>query len=557
MESSTKLSGSDVGGICERVAGRAKEWREVPLQEKLDLLKELQTKLRSVRERWETLANEVRGTTGDWKNTGNSMSLVLAGQCLNGLIHSYSAIVSGGAPPKPSTRRVVENKVVAQVWPASWMDSLLASGSSMRGELWTDCSPEEPLQEVSPIEGEPGCVGILGPGNVEGMCEPLDVLFLKGKTCVYKSNPVNAKLTDELYPVVFDTLVKRGFIAFVSGGAEAGAAIVASPHIESLFMVGSSATYDRIVWGPPSEQVERKSKGEKLCSKPWTAELGAVTPYIVVPGPGWNDALVIEHANKLAAIKLTNSGHACSCPQLVIVQKGWEHNLLFYGALREAIKTAPQSSNYYPGVGKRLTAWKEMAGCDIVNEEAGEDGAFYFCSNVDLPGGEYAQHNEAFGRGIAFKHLEADDPQAFLKAAVEFCNKHVFGSLSLNIVIAPATLCRLPKGWFDSQVLHALQWGSIGVNQYAGAVVATPALSWGAFARHTAEDIQSGTGRQGNVSLVRKINKSIIYGKFDEGSMTLFKLPTSSTPLLWANMGEFAVSSTIWNMMGIVRRMLF
>lgn len=52
-----------------------------------------------------------------------------------------------------------------------------------------------------PGEGtEPQLCGILAPGNIEGMQEPLDQLFVAGNVCVFKSNPVNARVTDVIFP---------------------------------------------------------------------------------------------------------------------------------------------------------------------------------------------------------------------------------------------------------------------------------------------------------------------------------------------------------------------
>lgn len=52
-------------------------------------------------------------------------------------------------------------------------------------------------------------------------------------------------------------------------------------------MTGNAATYNAVVWGnatPPSDHEDEKRNDKEI-----TAELGNVTPYIVVPGK-WSEA---------------------------------------------------------------------------------------------------------------------------------------------------------------------------------------------------------------------------------------------------------------------------
>jgi hypothetical protein len=141
----------------------------------------------------------------------------------------------------------------------STFDFLFSGFGKQKGEIWVE--PGVHLSQGKPGEGtEPKLVAILGPGNIEGMNEPLDVLFCQNNVTVFKSNPVNALLTDAIYPIVFHKLVEDGFIGFCTGGVEVGAALTTNPDVDELFMVGSCATYDRIVWGAPNEQEANKKK---------------------------------------------------------------------------------------------------------------------------------------------------------------------------------------------------------------------------------------------------------------------------------------------------------
>lgn len=50
--------------------------------------------------------------------------------------------------------------------------------------------------------------------------------------------------------------------------------------------------------------------GQPKLAKEVTAELGNVTPYVIVPGP-WTDADIAYHAANVAAGLANNNGHNC------------------------------------------------------------------------------------------------------------------------------------------------------------------------------------------------------------------------------------------------------
>jgi len=73
----------------------------------------------------------------------------------------------------------------------------------------------------------------------------------------------------------------------VYGGAEVGGHAAQHPKVGSLHVTGSDRTYDAIVWGSdPEERARRKKTGEKSNARAFSAELGCVTPVLVVPGLG-------------------------------------------------------------------------------------------------------------------------------------------------------------------------------------------------------------------------------------------------------------------------------
>lgn len=123
---------------------------------------------------------------------------------------------------------------------------------------------------------------------------------------------------DLLSRKVFFELAQRGFFALCSGGPDVGARVLHNPKVTSWMMTGGCATFDAIVWGGAKGKQEQKRVLDKECH----AELGAASPYIIVPGV-WTEGELKMQAQMLAAYKLVNAGHICASPQIVIVDRQW------------------------------------------------------------------------------------------------------------------------------------------------------------------------------------------------------------------------------------------
>ena len=81
-----------------------------------------------------------------------------------------------------------------------------------------------------------------------------------------------------------------GFVRIVRGGPDVGEYLTGHPGIVHVHITGAAPTFDAIVWGavdrvralPPPRK--RKRENRPKLEKPITAELGGVSPIIVVPG---------------------------------------------------------------------------------------------------------------------------------------------------------------------------------------------------------------------------------------------------------------------------------
>jgi hypothetical protein len=152
----------------------------------------------------------------------------------------------------------------------------------------------------------------------------------------------------------------------VYGGAEVGAYCARHARVSCIHLTGSDATYNNIVFGAPKVQVRvqlgarvRRSSVcvcrcpprprahvpascasrnlpsvRRMCAhahartcpqpgavpvldKPVTAELGNVTPYIIVPGE-WSQADLEFHATNVASGLAQNTGHNCIAAEVCV-----------------------------------------------------------------------------------------------------------------------------------------------------------------------------------------------------------------------------------------------
>ena len=92
----------------------------------------------------------------------------------------------------------------------------------------------------------------------------------------------------------------------VYGGADVGAYISEHPLVEEIHMTGSDKTYEAVVFGGGEEGRRRKQARDPLNTKPFTAELGNVSPVIVVPGP-WKPGDIDEYAKHIATWMTVNA----------------------------------------------------------------------------------------------------------------------------------------------------------------------------------------------------------------------------------------------------------
>jgi len=428
-----------------------------------------------------------------------------------------SALEDHGRPRPPAFGKGLDGRTVAHVFPRNPLDRFLFY--NMSAEVWIE--PGKPASQgriyrdrEAGLPAAKSLALVLGAGNVNSI-GPLDAahkLFVENQVVLLKMNPVNAYL-GPLFERAFAALIAEGFLALAYGGAEVGDYLCRHAEVDTIHLTGSGQTYDGIVWGADSEQRRRrKSENRPRVTKPFTAELGCVTPILVVPG-SWTPAQLAFQARHVASMVAHNASFNCTAGKVLVTAGGWPQRAEFRERVRQALAEIPPRYAYYPGAQERYRGFLEAyPRATAVGGTAPDVIPWTWIPDVAPERGEYALTTEAFCAVLADVTLDAADAAEFLRRAVGFANDDVWGTLSCVVLIDAQTRERHHDAL--ERAIADLRYGSIAVNAWSGVNFGLGVTSWGAYPGHTPESIGSGVGAVHNTYLFDHPEKSVVRAPF-------------------------------------------
>ncbi|MCZ0711224.1 MULTISPECIES: aldehyde dehydrogenase family protein [Microbacterium] len=492
-------------------------WTALTVAQRATLLRQVRTSVAATADDWATTAAASKGLDARHPLRGEEW---LSGpySVLGALDASIATLtrIANGANPLDGIRvdRAPGGRARVHAFPLTGIDRFLLSGFT--GEVWLEpgTTPNAARAGAGLAQRTPtvsGGVGlVLGAGNVTSI-PVLDVLYellAHNRTALLKVNPTQDALVP-VYKRALAPLIEPGLLRIVRGGPAAGAYLTQHPGLAHVHITGSAATFDTIVWGPSSGEgaaatKRRRRENRPLLKKPITAELGGVSPIIVVPGK-WTAADLAYQAEHIATMRLQNSGHNCIAGQVVILSADWDQADDFRAALRHAYATAPERPIWYPGAPSRMQAATDdypdalvLGDRLLVEIDGDEDPAAL-------------ESTEYFAPVLGVVSLPGTG-QEFLDAAVAHANEKLQGTLGANLLIDPATEKALGSGF--ERALTALHYGSIAINGWTAFGFITPTLTWGAFPGGTIDDVGSGIGVVHNALLLDRVERSVLRGPF-------------------------------------------
>ncbi|GLC43063.1 hypothetical protein PLESTM_001426800, partial [Pleodorina starrii] len=416
-----------------------------------------------------------------------------------GLAEYCAAMRAGGCPQPLSLRRRThthphpgdkgdkeqEGQWVATVLPSGPVGLLLPG---FRGEVWME--PGQP-----PSQGQ-----VLATRFPVVALDVLHKHITDDEVVVVKTNPVNDYIGPLLRKQVqrppsgvdggsgraFSPLVEAGFLEFVYGGREVGAGVDGRTPLSS--------------------------------TKRITAELGNVTPYIVVPGGDWTADDIEYHASSLATALAHNAGHNCNGMEILLTDREWPLRPVLMAALKAKLAALPPGSRGTREPGKKydrfMARFPSASGwavpspprvpvCPVVVPWLVAEG-------LSLDEGQLQNENWCgVVQEVALPGC-GGDPRA-LHARRRPHRQHPHLRLSGGGSGRPPARGRppTPPAWDD--FIASLRYGGVAVNAPLLFLFGQPALSWGAFPGNTPHDIGSGVGAVHNTLLFDHPQKSVLY----------------------------------------------
>ncbi len=507
----------ECNAVVDRLYQARGRWAALSTGQRCQLLRKCIEGMLSVSDGWVAAACKAkgleRGGGGEGEEwLGGVMPVV---RNLRLLIH---ALEHQGQPKPPKVWRRSNDQHVARIFPTSVMDKALFTGFD--GEIWIEPgkAPTQGAIYRNKATNGPGdgCVSlVLGAGN-QASIGPMDALyklFVEDEVVVLKMNPVNEYLGPYIARA-FKVLVDQDFLAVVYGGAEVGAHLCQHEQVGSIHITGSARTHDAIVWGAVDEatQAKRKASGQKVLDKPITSELGCVTPIMLVPG-AWSESEMDYQARQVVSMVSQNGSFNCNAGKVLVLASGWDRREAFLGKLRQAFRRSPPRKAYYPGAQDRYQRFLDhYPKAEVLGERSDEVVPWTILPDVPAEADQYALTHEAFCGVLAIVTIEAKDAGQYLEVAPRFCNDQIWGTLSCNLIIDPATQ-KAHKEAYDAAIAD-LRYGAIGVNAWSGVVYGLVSPTWGAFPGHPLEDIRSGRGVVHNTFLFDHPQKSVVKTPF-------------------------------------------
>jgi len=528
----------EIDAQLARLAGHRVDWLNTPVAERIAILAAIKEALLPVARAWAETAAQRKGVAEGSPLVGEewiSGPYTVMGYC-NQMMATLAQVAGKHHLDPIPVRDLPTGQIAARVLPHSVWDHLLLSG--VKVDIWMDAAVNrENLAKNTASTYDPessnhkqGGVGlVLGAGNIAAIA-PLDVfhkLYVENEVVVLKMNPVNEYLIEFLEPA-FKPLIERGVLCIVRGGVDVGAYLCQHPLVDSIHITGAGASHDAIVWGTGEEGRANKAANNQKNRRRITSELGAVCPTIVVPGP-WSKADIAFQAEQVATQKLHNSGFNCVACQVLVMPAQWKHKGDFLAALETTIARAESRALYYPGTPERLAGFSANNPQERRIRRSG--GAAVHLAHYPAGGNRAAETTEVFAPALSVTEIEGEDAETFLKAAIDYANDYLYGTLGANIVIHPRTRAAIGEQRFEA-LIGELRYGTIAINTWTGLGFLTPQATWGAFPGHTLNDVQSGIGAVHNTCLFDKPQRTVVEAPFRpfprnllSGSFTLLPRP--------------------------------
>ena len=476
------------------------------------------------------------------------------------LERSLQAIARDGKPPLGTgTFNGPGGRLAVRLFPTSAFDRASFAGFSGDAVMQAGIDAAEARRRQASFFERRHPTGqvslVLGAGNVSSI-PPMDVfskMFIEGKACLLKMNPVNAWLGPHLERGL-EPLISRGFLRVMYGGADVGGSLVYDKRVRDVHITGSDKTHDVIVWGPPGPDRDRRmAQNTPLLDKPITSELGNVGPVAIVPHDYTDDELKFQ-ARNIVTMVTNNAGFNCNAAHVIITSSSWPQRERFFELVARTFATIRPRKAYYPGAGDRqtlLTAGRKRV--EYFGEPREGELAWALVRDVDAQDArDPAFHTEPFCGLVSETVLPGQNPVEFLNRATRFMNDTLWGTLNACLIVPPSLERDAAFKAALDRALVELRYGTVGINHWPGIGYGATSLPWGAYPGSTLTDIQSGCGWVHNTYMLEGIDKSVIRGPLRARPTPVWFSGNHSSARLGPRLVDIQAKPAWWKMPGVL-----
>lgn len=491
------------------------QWAQLPISDLVQLLHTVRANYAAAGQAWVAACVQAKSIQDDRFAEGEEWVVFSMGlRALTYHLRSLRDIENTGRPRVPGGLRIdPSGRTVARVFPVEWTDRILFRGITADVWMRDGLTPTQVLENQAWAHRSASvgklCV-VLGAGNLSilPLLDTLDQMFVKRRVVALKTNPVSEYL-NPVFETILEPLIEAGYLRILRGGAAQGMHLTRHPSVDCIHMTGSDKTFEKIVAADPASQVPAPF------DKGISAELGNVTPLIVVPGP-WSQDDLRHKATQLASWLAINAGFNCLSPRLIIQHAGWPLRQAFLSALEDVLARIPTRMAYYPGAADRqayLVA--SHAGARQLGSPAPGHLPWTVIPNVDPEDPtQTAFRSEAFCPVLSETSLEAESTVEFIRRSVDFANQRAWGTLVVSLFVHPRSLANPEIRRAVQRAVADLRYGTVCVNlrgEYGYYPLGSP---WGGAPGSPLDDIQSGLGVINNPFMFRDSVKSVVWGPF-------------------------------------------
>ena len=320
-----------------------KKWPKVDLPNRLYYLESCCNNLHRIAPFWVEEEANLRGHLAS-SNEGAESWLLGPLPVARTLRYLINGIRSGGRPRVPSRRLRIDGRSVTRVFPHGFHEGVLFWDT--QAHVWSIGGQHQGMKYRKARDQSPGAALVLGSSAVSSILatDILCKLFCDNRAVVCKVPPRLAPLKP-IFDELFHPLVRDRHVQLVYGDKEVGQSLLELPKFETVHLTGSAQTYSELL---ESNRYEHRT---------YTAQLGCVTPVMLVPGP-WSQNELLFQARHLASMMVLNGGYSCVSPQVLVVSKNWSYKGAFLRALRAELEKVSGRDDRYAGPSLRRESFR-------------------------------------------------------------------------------------------------------------------------------------------------------------------------------------------------------